>query len=134
MRRALEERGASGVSVCSAGICAADGMSASSEAIEVMREYGIDLTRHFSRSALPDPEGALFLCMTRSHLEMLRRALPGARAQLFFEYAGLFGEVSDPYGMGIYAYRLAASKMERAAALAAERILKEIGKGEKNDV
>ena len=113
------------IMVCSAGICASSGAPASAEAVEVMAEYGIDLSGHRSQSAYGASEDALFLCMTRSHLNALKAAFPNARAYLFYEYAGFAGEVRDPYGMGIAAYHKLASQMERAAESIADRILED---------
>lgn len=124
---ALKARGARGVRVISAGTSAAAGMRAAEDALDAMLELGLDIQNHRSRPVL-ETGSALYLCMTRSHLAAVKSAMPHVRAALFLDYAGEMGDVPDPYGMGLSAYRMLAARLSRAADAAADKIIEELSK------
>ena len=77
--RSVEERARErGVVVMSAGIAAAPGCPPTSEASQVMREHGLDLTRHEAQP-LTDQlvrHADLILTMTQSHLQSIVERWP----------------------------------------------------------
>ena len=94
----------------SAGVAAWGGTPASPEAIEVMREIGVDLSAHRNRSltrALAD-EAAIILAMTDGHRREIERHFPEAAAKV--RLVKSFGaapaeDVADPFGASVDAYR-----------------------------
>ena len=105
----LEERG---VGVMSAGIAAAPGCPPTSEAVQVMREQGLDLSRH---EAQPLTEQLVrhadrILAMTQSHLQSIVERWPEAagRAHLLMPDRG---DVADPIGQTVGAYRHCAAQI-----------------------
>lgn len=122
MHEELKKRGVE-AEVSSAGIYAGDGSAASYEAVEVMREYGIDLAGHRSRALRPEHlQDALVLCMTGGHLRSVMQLAPDASAWTIGEYAGTGEDIADPYGCGIAIYRRCAAQIEKAVQAAADRI------------
>jgi len=129
----LHRRGAGDLfEVGSAGVAACEGLPATSEAVEVMKERGLDLSSHRSRPVTLDlvTRSELVLCMERAHKDSLVEAYPWAADRIFTlkgyagEAAGAGDEdVQDPIGRGIEAYRKAAEEIERASEAAAERLL-----------
>ena len=78
-------------------------------AVEVMRDYGLDLTAH--QSKLLDGGlvswADLILVMGPEHVHEVISRFPAADSKTFLlaRYVGEEGHVSDPYGNGIEAYR-----------------------------
>jgi protein-tyrosine phosphatase len=101
----------------SAGLYALDNAEATPQAIEVMRNVGIDLSQHRSRSVDEKmlQEVDLILTMTRHHCHQLQESFPHVQHKVYTlaEYAGLPEEdVSDPYGQDTEAYRSARQQIE----------------------
>ena len=110
MRDALSKRGTNGVTVTSAGLYCSAGMPASRNAVEVMAEYGINLSGHLSRAFEDiDASGGLILCMTRAHADAVKCLADGADVHTIAEYAGLDGDVDDPFGGDMPSYRKTAA-------------------------
>lgn len=100
-RAALEGRESEvfGYEVSSAGTSAGAGMEATPEAVDVLREMGIDLRSHesapVSRRLLEESEH--IFALTRSHLEAIRRISPeSAGRAMLLDPAG--GDIPDPIG------------------------------------
>jgi len=117
------------VEVSSAGLSAVLGW-VSGEAVEVMKERGVDISGHHSRQltrALID-QADLVLTMKRSHKEQVLLRFPHSRGKVFTlkEFAGYNGDedIEDPYGRGLEAYRSCADDIEEAVRKAFPRILK----------
>lgn len=126
MRDALFERKIQGVEVASAGVSAYSGAPAMYEAIETMDEYRLDLRYHRSKPlGAVWSEGSLVLCMTKGHLMAVKMAYPQADAHLLMEYAGLPGDISDPFAMGIASYRRAAADIWRAVNAIADKLMEQ---------
>jgi len=105
---------------CSAGVFAADGSPASSLAIEVMREKGIDLTPHLSRKLTKDiiDSSTLIVVMTSSQVKEISVRFPEAQDKVFmltsFNSDSEGGDILDPIGLSIDVYRQTRDKIEKA--------------------
>ena len=94
----------------SAGVAGWGGGCASSEAVAVMREIGIDIAGHRNRTltrALVD-EAAIILAMTDGHRREIERRFPEAAEKTFLVKS--FGaapaeDVADPFGASADVYR-----------------------------
>ncbi len=101
------------VRVLSAGVAASPGGSASPQSIEVMGERKLDLTGHSSQPLGDDIMNVadLVLTMTRSHRANILAAWPEMHDRVFtLRHDG--GDISDPIGMPVDAYRQCADQME----------------------
>jgi tRNA threonylcarbamoyl adenosine modification protein (Sua5/YciO/YrdC/YwlC family) len=99
LRISLEQLEDRGVMVTSAGIAAMSGGHASPEAIRVMTERGLDLSRHESQP-LSDRLvrfADLILTMTRGHREAILAQWPNAAPRTHV-LGGREGDVADPVG------------------------------------
>jgi len=127
LKEALKRRGVEDVEVSSAGVSAQADQPASHNAVQAMKEMGLNLKDHRARPLDEvDLSGALALCMTDKHVLLTQLIKPGADARLLGEYAGVGGEIPDPYGGSIDQYRKTARALHDAAEKIAERILTEI--------
>lgn len=113
------------VRIDSAGIFAVDGDAASTEAVNVMKEYGIDLSAHRAKKITPEliDESDLILTMTYGQKTMLGQ---NQKVYTLSEYAGFDYDISDPYGGNEEAYRAAAEQIYKAEKKAADRIEKNV--------
>ncbi|MEM0926960.1 MAG: low molecular weight protein arginine phosphatase, partial [Planctomycetota bacterium] len=101
------------VRVLSAGVAASEGCSASPQSIEVMGERKLDLTGHASQPLSDELMNVadLVLTMTRSHRAAILAAWPEMQDRVFtVRHDG--GDISDPIGMPVDAYRRCADQME----------------------
>ncbi len=107
----------------SAGIFAADGESASENAVTVLSEYGIDLTEHRSQPVTEDliNQCDLILTMTEGQKQILK-PLAGDKVYTLTEYAGLEGDINDPYGGDLEEYYQTAGQIYDALVDVAEKI------------
>lgn len=103
LRAALKKRGLAGIEVSSAGLAAFPGDVATSEAITVLGEVGIDHSGHRSRPWAPDLTGTsdLILTMEKAHKDAILRRHPDAEGKVFTlkEYVSdgaEEGDVDDP--------------------------------------
>ena len=94
----------------SAGVAAWGGDCASPEALEVMREIGIDISSHRNRAltrALVD-EAAIILAMTEGHRRENVFWIPAVKEKTFLVKSfglGKVRDVADPFGASVDAYR-----------------------------
>lgn len=96
----------------SAGVYAMNGSSANPEAISVMRENGIDLTNHKSRLLSDiDINDNIVLCMEEETYLSSKRILDTENVYMLCEYAGVPGDIPDPYMQGRKAYEECAKKL-----------------------
>jgi len=91
------------VTIASAGVATRDGLPATPEAREALREMGIDLGDHRSRQLTPDMvrQADEIICMTPAHLERVLDMDPDARGK-----ATTLGAepIPDPIGGPIETY------------------------------
>ncbi len=95
--------------VRSAGVAATVGDPAADQAIQVLRERGLDLTAH--RAQQVDPEllrwADRVYVMTPRHLEAVKLLEPEVEARRLKSK----GQVADPFGQGLQAYRDCADEL-----------------------
>ncbi len=111
----------------SAGILAGAGLPATPEAIQVMAEYGIDLSQHRSQvlSQRHLQWADLVLTMTDSHRKHILSQFTIRPNQIYTlaEFSGAERvDVVDPFGSGIEAYRQSARQLQ----VLIESIIKQI--------
>jgi protein-tyrosine phosphatase len=111
----LEEVEQRGVIVASAGVSAAPGVGAAPEAIETMRQKGLDLSRHGSQP-LTDKlirHADLILGMTAAHRQAIIRRWPEAAHRT--AVVRLDGaDIDDPIGAPAEVYERCAAQIEEA--------------------
>ena len=100
------------VDVLSAGVAAADSAPASREAIQVLKQEGIDLSQHLSQQVSEEmlTMSDLVLAMTPGHLSMLHDARPDLASRMRLLREDGCG-VSDPIGGTIEDYQQCASEI-----------------------
>ena len=110
----------------SAGVFAEIGQTASPEAIQALREMGIDLTFHRSKPVSEDlvEKSDLILTMTGAHA-MILGTMAGDKVHSIMEYIGGQGDISDPYGGDVEDYRETAREIYDALVDVAEKIADE---------
>lgn len=123
----LEELEGRGVSVVSAGIAAAPGCPPATEAVHVMREQGLDLSRHEAQPVTEQlvRHADLVLAMTNSHLRSVVDRWPEVadRARLIMPNGN---DVADPIGQTIGAYRHCATEILGGVKYHTEALCKEL--------
>lgn len=102
---------AAGYRVISAGAFAAPGQPVSSEAVDVLREAGIDISGHRSSMLTRDMihEADLILCMTESHRRAVLDLVPAAADRTML--LDPRGAIEDPIGAGLDTYRRCADQI-----------------------
>ncbi|MDY0168294.1 MAG: L-threonylcarbamoyladenylate synthase [Thermoguttaceae bacterium] len=110
----MEELEDQGVIVMSAGIAGMMGGRANAEAVEVMKDYDLDLSGHETQP-LTEPlvrNADLIYTMTRSHREAIVAEWPSA-AERTFQLSTDGSDVSDPIGGSVERYRVCAAEICR---------------------
>ncbi|KPI47076.1 protein tyrosine phosphatase [Clostridioides difficile] len=112
LKKAIKESGKNieEYSISSAGISTVDGMAASKNSIEALKEIGIDLSNHRSKVITKEliDKSHIILTMTKSHKEILVQAVPKCREKVY-TFKGFVNknesDVSDPFGGNLDTYR-----------------------------
>ena len=109
-QKLLRDRGIDSIEVDSAGLSCCPCEDASPNAVEAMRERGLDLSGHRTRrcSLYLLREGGVFVGVTEEHCRALQPYLPPERL------TALGDGISDPYGGSLERYRKCAGEIERA--------------------
>lgn len=108
------------VSVGSAGVFAAEGVPASTEAVQALQEKGIELKPHRSRMLAADlvASATHILVMTERHRQEVLRAYPDAagRVRLLRSFAtgGASGDIADPIGLPLSVYQRVRDEIDAA--------------------
>lgn len=115
-RRLAESDGRwAGINVISAGVAAGDGMPANPLAIDVMRQQGIDISPHTSRS-LSDAivnRADLILTLTRGHRDAILAAWPELESRVHtLRPDG--SDIADPIGGSSEMYEQCAAEIRQA--------------------
>jgi len=100
------------ITVISAGIAAASGAAAADQAVQVMNEFGLDLSQHRSQ---PFTErlanfADLILTMTAGHRDAVVHAFPQAAPRTYLIRSD-GQDVSDPVGLPVDVYRSTAQQL-----------------------
>ena len=107
------------IQVYSCGVFAENGDISTKEAIETMKEYGIDLKKHkatnIRNSNIEDMD--VILCATTAHKNNVLNLYPNLKGKVFTmkEYAGYDNnnlDIKDPWGYGIDVYKKCAKEIE----------------------
>ncbi|KFD42316.1 protein tyrosine phosphatase [Peptococcaceae bacterium SCADC1_2_3] len=105
------------IEISSAGLAAWPGAPASKEAVTVMQEMGLDLSKHRAKLLTPEmvKQAGLILTMTRMHRVQVCEMVPEAANKTFtlVAYAGESDEdIIDPLGYSINVYRKCATTLK----------------------
>jgi protein-tyrosine phosphatase len=109
----LNELSNVGITVTSAGVAAMPGARASSQAVETMRDYSIDLGGHSSQPVTERlvQNADLILTMTEGHRQALLAQFPAAVNRTYTVARGT-GDISDPIGLPVDFYRRCAAQID----------------------
>jgi len=133
----------SSFNIISAGISALPGMSSTPEAIKVMTEQGIDISRHIATQVQKDlvKKADLILVMSNTHKDYIKTKFTFAQDKVYllkeFAQIGEFKstqktdenyEVVDPLGRPIEFYRIIARELEENLEKILEKILEKNNK------
>jgi len=105
--------------VASAGVSAGNGMPASPSAVQAVAEWGLDLSPHRSRALdreLVD-SARMIVVMTEAQRQQVRALYPETGDRLFVLkklYSPAGGDVRDPIGMSLAAYRAVRDEIDSA--------------------
>ncbi|WP_449241655.1 low molecular weight protein arginine phosphatase [Desulfoscipio gibsoniae] len=115
------------IELASAGIVALSDGDASYQAVNVLKEMGIDLSGHKSSQINPEDieRAELVLTMTRAHRDNLKRLVPGAVNKIYTlaEYVGCGGDIPDPFGAGEEFYRTVAGELDNLSRAMLRKLL-----------
>jgi protein-tyrosine-phosphatase len=126
LKRALKARGREDILVESAGLAATKGEPASWNACLAMKELGIQLNLHRARPLFDvELSGALILTMTKAQADYVKKVSPDSRVDTLRVYAGLSGDIEDPFGGPPEIYIQTALTIAEAAEAAATRLVTE---------
>ena len=136
MRHALAERGASEITVDSAGTGAFEGSPASEGAYLVALEHGLDLSAHRAQRLTAELVGKsdLVLTMSAHHRDRVIDEGGLGKVHLLGTYAGREGEdaaVNDPYGASLDEYRVTYAELDRLIQAAVGRLEAERSDGQR---
>lgn len=127
------------IKVISAGTCAWEGDGASPQAVEVLREKGIDITDHSSTPLTPKliKDSDLILTMTLNHKQAVLYMRPEAKEKTYtlkeyaldysneklqnIEFEEINYDIKDPYGQSVNVYRESAEEIEKYLKILIEK-------------
>lgn len=102
-----------GITITSAGVAAMPGARASSQAVETMRGYEVDLGSHCSQPVTERlvQNADLILTMTEGHRQALLAQFPTAVNRTYTVARGT-GDISDPIGLPVEFYQRCAQQID----------------------
>lgn len=114
----------------SAGIFAQEGEPATTEAILAVKKYDVDLLGHHAQPVNTEliEKSELILVMTTAHKMIFAQTVPEKTFTLC-EYAGMDGDIQDPYGGDVEEYEACAEQIYAALIKVADRLEKECKHG-----
>ena len=119
LKKALKDLKQNGIKVSSAGVMAADGIPATTGAILIMAEMGVDISSHKSARVRPAllNEADLILVMERYHKDALLQMDPKlkGKVKLMKEYiyaSPVDMDIEDPLGAELETYRECAHEIQ----------------------
>jgi protein-tyrosine-phosphatase len=121
------------VKIISAGVSAFPDMTASDNAIEVMKQEGVDISQHRTQRLTPEiiKEATLILAMTKLHRVNVLELDPEARGKVFLlkefdqNVDESFLDIPDPIGQPIDDYQRCLAKMKSPIQYLVKNILKD---------
>lgn len=130
LEKKLEEKPINDIQVYSSGIYAENGDTSTYNAIETMKEYGVDLKSHIAtniRNSEIDKMD-LILCATLSHKREVLYLYPELQGKVYTmkEYVGDDKEtkdISDPWGYDLTTYQRCALEINEILDKLMEKIL-----------
>lgn len=118
-----------GFEIVSVGVSAISGFKPALEAMEAMKEVGVDISSYVTKpfSANLAKSADIILVMTEIHKEFILEKVPEVKDKvyLFKEFAGITDsgkEVIDPLGQPTSAYRGVREELERTSKEIARKI------------
>ena len=108
----------SGIQVESAGLASWEGEGASGQAVQVLKEKGIDISSHQSRLVSREilAEADFIIPMTKNHEIQLKGAFPEFSSKIkrlgAWNRAGDSQDIRDPWGGSVETYRQCAKEIE----------------------
>lgn len=127
LKKKLEDEHRDDIEVYSCGLYAQIGDGPTNEAIEAMKEYDVDLTKHRATNIRNSNifEMDLILCATKSHKILTLDIYPELEGKVFTlkEYVGYQKEghdsinLDDPWGYGESTYRHCAAEIDECLDL-----------------
>jgi len=119
-----------GIDTFSAGIAAGNNLPASSEAVELLRDRGIDLSQHLSQQVTAEmlSESDHVFAMTNSHLDVLSNARPDLTGRMHLVTPN-GRDISDPIGGGPEVYRECADQLTEAIQHITEELIRKDAAG-----
>lgn len=111
------------VTAVSAGIFAENGAPASEEAIASAQKYDVDIAGHKAQTITERliEESDVILAMTQGHKQLLMNIAPG-KVYTINEYAGLNGDITDPFGGDLIEYEQVCGEIYDAVVDIAEKL------------
>jgi protein-tyrosine-phosphatase len=110
----------------SAGLNANNGLPATDSACAAMRRLGLDIASHCSRRLTQDliDRADLVLTMSAVHRGRIAGSFPEARNKVVVlgDYAGIEGDVEDPFGGTLEAYYRCAEQLSRLVEALYDRL------------
>jgi len=122
MEKKIQDNQLEDIQIYSAGIFAETGDKATYSAIEVMEEYGVDLTKHKAThiSQANVEQMDLVLCATTSHKYSVLQMYGNLKGKVYTmkQYANINKDeqdldIKDPWGYDIEIYRFCAAEIDR---------------------
>lgn len=107
----------------SAGLMAEEGAPASDNAISAMIEMKIDISQHRAHQITNDDiiQADIILTMTEGQKMILEQAAPN-KTYTLAEFAGSYGDISDPFGGDLEEYKETAQEIYDLMVDVAEKI------------
>lgn len=137
LKKKIEEAQIKNIEVYSSGTNAFTGDRPTEEAVDVMKEYGVDLKKHRATNMVESniKEMNLILCATDIHKMQVIGRYPQLKDRTYTikEYVHYnennkdLVNIKDPWGYDIVTYRICAAEIEKCLEL----LLKELEKGKK---
>jgi len=114
-----------GFDVLSAGVAAGNNFPASREAVDLLRERGVDLSQHLSQPVTSEmlSESDHVFAMTESHLAVLEEARPDLTGRMHLITRN-GRDISDPIGGGPEVYRQCADELADAIGRIADDLVR----------
>lgn len=118
-RAMITDNGMRDIQVASAGISAGEGGAASENAVDVVKQYGGDISDHRSRivSDVLMQQVGLVLTMAGKHRQNLKQRYPQYAGKIFTLHEYAFGDsytdIADPYSKNLSSYEATAEDIKR---------------------